>query len=90
LTWCLRWRIVGPRCIGGTTLSWRGEILGHVARATTIVAWAPFNSTWVAPMGIGRPWSLSLRRGRAAHDPHGAWRLSTWRTRWRRRPHTWT
>jgi hypothetical protein len=90
LTWYLRWRVVGPRCIGDTALSWRRAILGYVARATTIVAWTPCGTTWIIQIGIGWPWSLSLRRLRVAHDPQRAWGLSTRHTRWRRRwPHTW-
>jgi hypothetical protein len=53
LTWFFRCRVVGPRCIGGTTVSWRGEILWDVACATIIVAWTPCSTTWVAPIDIG-------------------------------------
>jgi hypothetical protein len=66
LRWCLRWRVVGPWCIGGTALPWGWTILGDVAHATTIVALSSCGTAWVVPINVGRPWSLSLRRLRVA------------------------
>ena len=38
--------------------------------ATTIVARTLCGNIWIAPIGIDRPRSLSLRRLRVTHNPH--------------------